>query len=75
MYTLLLVDDEEEVIEAIVKKVKWEELGFQVILFIIAICPDKVKPFQHKTEMPCMFHASPASLLFHYRGEYMFYFF
>ena len=24
MYTLLLVDDEEEVIEAIVKKVKWE---------------------------------------------------
>lgn len=23
MYTLLLVDDEEEVIEAIVKKVKW----------------------------------------------------
>ena len=30
MYTLLLVDDEEEVIEAIVKKVKWEELGFQV---------------------------------------------
>lgn len=25
MYTLLLVDDEEEVIEAIVKKVKWEE--------------------------------------------------
>lgn len=26
MYTLLLVDDEEEVIEAIVKKVKWEEL-------------------------------------------------
>ena len=27
---LLLVDDEEEVIEAIVKKVKWEELGFQV---------------------------------------------
>lgn len=28
MYTLLLVDDEEEVIEAIVKKVKWEELGF-----------------------------------------------
>ena len=29
MYTLLLVDD-EEVIEAIVKKVKWEELGFQV---------------------------------------------
>ena len=46
-----------------------------VILFIIAICPDKVKPFQHKTEMPCMFHASPASLLFHYRGEYMFYFF
>lgn len=31
MYTLLLVDDEEEVIEVIVKKVKWEELGFEVI--------------------------------------------
>lgn len=30
MYTLLLVDDEEEVIEAIVKKVKWEELGFRL---------------------------------------------
>ena len=31
MYTLLLVDDEEEVIEAIVKKVKWEELGLSLI--------------------------------------------
>ena len=31
MYTLLLVDDEEEVIEVIAKKVKWEELGFEVI--------------------------------------------
>lgn len=30
MYTLLLVDDEEEVIEAIVKKVKWEELAFRL---------------------------------------------
>ena len=27
MYTLLLVDDEEEVIEVIARKVKWEELG------------------------------------------------
>lgn len=31
MYTLLLVDDEEEVIEVIARKVKWEELGFSVI--------------------------------------------
>ena len=31
MYTLLLVDDEEEVIEVIAKKVKWEEMGFEVI--------------------------------------------
>lgn len=31
MYTLLLVDDEEEVIEVIARKVKWEELGFEVI--------------------------------------------
>ena len=30
-YTLLLVDDEEEVIQVITKKVKWEELGFTVI--------------------------------------------
>lgn len=31
MYTLLLVDDEEEVIEVIARKVKWEELGFSVM--------------------------------------------
>ena len=30
MYTLLLVDDEEEVIEAIVKKVKWENSVFRL---------------------------------------------
>lgn len=30
-YSLLLVDDEEEVIQVITKKVKWEELGFTVI--------------------------------------------
>ena len=28
MYTLLLVDDEEEVTQIIAKKVKWNELGF-----------------------------------------------
>ena len=31
MYTLLLVDDEEEVMQVIARKVKWEELGFSVI--------------------------------------------
>lgn len=30
-YTVLLVDDEEEVIQIIMKKAKWEELGFSVI--------------------------------------------
>ena len=30
-YTLLLVDDEEEVIQIIMKKISWEELGFSVI--------------------------------------------
>ena len=30
-YTLLLVDDEEEVIQVIMHKVPWEELGFSVI--------------------------------------------
>lgn len=29
-YTVLLVDDEEEVIQAIMKKLNWEELGFSV---------------------------------------------
>lgn len=30
-YTILLVDDEEEVIQAIMKKINWENLGFSVI--------------------------------------------
>ena len=30
-YTLLLVDDEEEVIQIIMKKIAWEEIGFSVI--------------------------------------------
>ena len=30
-YTVLLVDDEEEVIRVIMKKINWEELGFSVI--------------------------------------------
>lgn len=29
-YTLLLVDDEEEVIQIIIKKMDWEALGFSV---------------------------------------------
>ena len=29
-YTVLLVDDEEEVIQVILKKLNWEELGFSV---------------------------------------------
>ncbi len=31
LYTVLLVDDEEEVIRVIMKKINWEELGFSVI--------------------------------------------
>ncbi len=31
IYTVLLVDDEEEVMQAIMKKIDWEELGFSVI--------------------------------------------
>ena len=30
-YTVLLVDDEEEVIQVIMKKINWEGLGFSVI--------------------------------------------
>ena len=30
-YTILLVDDEEDVIQAIMKKIHWESLGFSVI--------------------------------------------
>lgn len=30
-YTLLLVDDEEEVIQVIIKKINWEALGFSVV--------------------------------------------
>lgn len=30
-YTILLVDDEEEVIQTIIKKIQWESLGFSVI--------------------------------------------
>lgn len=30
-YTVLLVDDEEEVIQVIMRKINWEELGFSVI--------------------------------------------
>ena len=30
-YTVLLVDDEEEVIQVIMKKLNWEELGFSVV--------------------------------------------
>ncbi len=30
-YTVLLADDEEEVIRVMIKKIKWEELGFEII--------------------------------------------
>ena len=30
-YTVLLVDDEEDVIQVIMKKINWESLGFSVI--------------------------------------------
>ena len=30
-YTVLLVDDEEDVIQVIMKKINWEGLGFSVI--------------------------------------------
>ena len=31
LYTVLLVDDEEEVIRVIMNKLNWEKLGFSVI--------------------------------------------
>ena len=31
MYTLLLVDDEEEVIDVMEAKIRWNELGFEVV--------------------------------------------
>lgn len=31
VYTVLLVDDEEDVIQVIIKKIQWEKLGFSVI--------------------------------------------
>ena len=31
LYRVMLVDDEEEVIQAIIRRVNWEELGFQVV--------------------------------------------
>ena len=31
LYRILLVDDEEEVRHAIIQKIPWEELGFQVV--------------------------------------------
>ena len=34
-YTILLVDDEEEVIQAIIRKINWEELGFSVVGYAI----------------------------------------
>ena len=34
-YTVLLVDDEEEVIQVIMRKINWGELGFSVIGFAV----------------------------------------
>ncbi len=31
MYTIILVDDEAEIREGIIKKIKWEEYGFQIV--------------------------------------------
>ena len=33
MYTLLLVDDEEDVIEVIERKVSWEQIGFHAVSY------------------------------------------
>lgn len=51
-YSVMLVDDEEEVREAIIKRVDWESIGFQVVDFVEngeealekaeRICPDVV---------------------------------
>ena len=37
MYTLLLVDDEEDVIEVIERKVSWEQIGFHVVYFLVKL--------------------------------------
>ena len=31
MYTVVVADDEEEIRRGIIKKVRWEELGFRVV--------------------------------------------
>lgn len=31
MYTVIVADDEEEIRRGIVRKVRWEELGFRVV--------------------------------------------
>ena len=62
MYTLLLVDDEEEVIEAIVKKVKWEELGFQVTGHANNgfKAMDMLEEMQPDVVMTCLLYTSPS---------------
>ena len=49
-YTLLLVDDEEEVIQVIMHKIPWEELGFSVIGHAIHGWNGTVQ--QYQTEIP-----------------------
>ena len=31
MYTIIVVDDEEELRHAIIKRVEWEKIGFEVV--------------------------------------------
>ncbi|MFD1465396.1 response regulator [Lapidilactobacillus mulanensis] len=73
-YTLLLVDDEEEVLDAIIKKLDWEALGFTIIgrassgmkaLDIMADCqPDVIMT---DIKMPYM---NGLELIQHVRADY-----
>ena len=54
MYTLLLVDDEEEVTRIIAKKVKWNDLGFSVTGQIIIIYIGMWLIPQHRDTVICI---------------------
>lgn len=36
-YTVLLVDDEEDVIQVIMRKLDWEKLGFSVVGYALSL--------------------------------------
>ena len=59
-YAVLLVDDEEEVIQVIMKKINWEGLGFSVIGYanngMKAL--EMMEEFQPDVVMTCLLYTS-----------------